>query len=125
MELEPNIPLLRKAVEWVEAQDQLPVQTREWRQEDFVAPEHERVNYYGHDVGCGTAYCVAGWVAAQVHPELEHRYFARVNGEVLYSDDVAMQQLGLDAEQAGVLFSPNNSAADVRKTAEWIAGERL
>ena len=126
---EPNIPLLRKAVEWVEAQAALPEIDREWMQSDWLATPHDRAlwnfNLYGQAAEvvaahCGAAYCVAGWIAQGVDP----RYATASEVDGVHAADVAAGALGLDGDQ-DVLFHGSNTAADVRRIAEEIAGERL
>lgn len=124
-ETEINVPLLRKAVEWVEEQNALPLTTRQWDQTSWVTPEQIRIVDDNLAAGCGTAYCVAGWLAAQQHPELMHSSCAIVGDMKLHSSDVARELLGITDDQADVLFASTNSAADVRRAAEWIAGEQL
>lgn len=130
-----NIPLLRKGVEWVEEQEALPVMTRQWMQDMWVTSEEDRVACLTGETGCGTAYCLAGWVAMQKYPELAEIDFAWVNGKYLRSSDVAAEELGLPGygvapEQYETsclhkLFSPHNTAADIRRIAEELAGEKL
>lgn len=121
---EPNIPLLRKAVEWVEEQEQLDPRTRQWMQETVVLPEDARIIQHHHEVGCGTAYCVAGYVAHLVDPD-------HLRGNQI---EVAAEALGIDWDDRstvqpyvphGGLFSYDNKAADIRSIAEQLAGEKL
>ena len=102
MSTEPNIPLLRKAVEWVEAQAALPEIDREWMQSDWLATPHDRArwNFELHGqvaeivaAHCGAAYCVAGWVAQGVDP----RYATASEVDGIHAADVAAGALGLDA----------------------------
>lgn len=144
-ELEVNIPLLRKAVEWVEVQAELPEIDREWAQESYLTPASNRAValVYGalrttdhwdllSSAGlrriaaqvaphCGTAYCVAGWVAVQVDP----RYITRDTVGGIHCSGVAQKALGLNDDQARMLFHGLNSADSIRRIAENIAGERL
>lgn len=119
-----NVPLLRKAVEWVEEQAALPVETRTWFQGDWVVTEARRLRDHGHSAGCGTSYCVAGWVASQAYPELADSQSALVGDEVLYTSEVAAELLGLTSYDH-TLFWGGNSAADIRRIAEELAGEKL
>lgn len=132
-----NIPLLRKAVEWAEAEAVKPPELREWEQAFWsLTPaqrdlriENQRLSgeqpedYYDNlsreayykAPECGTCYCIAGYVAA-----IEG---VKASGwETAY---VAEERLGLDSEDADALFSSTNTIADVRRIAEEIAGERL
>lgn len=108
METMPNIPLLRKVVEWVEEQDALPYDKCTWNQ-----------MYWAEESNCGTVYCVAGKIAHDLHPDWS------VDKIDKYAKGVAMQALEIGHEDADRLFHENNSAEDVREVAEWIAGERL
>ena len=110
-----NVPLLRKAVEWAEAEAAKPVDQSHWNQMDWVS---ERA--------CGTAYCIAGYVA-QLQDErlVSQSTIYDEDGKYLSSRLVAMEALGLTPPQAGVLFWGANSIEDVRRIAEDLAGEPL
>lgn len=117
-----NLPLLRKAVEWAESEARKPIEQSEWCQE-FFAVLGRRI---GRD--CGTAYCIAGYVAEQAGlPSFD-------------SSVTAMNLLGIELEDAWGnfdwdertghhgLFAASNSIEDVREIAEQIArkyGEEL
>lgn len=115
----PNIPLLRKAVEWAEAEAVKPRDKRQWDQ-----------SFYVSEAPCGTAYCIAGWAVVNAHPQ-------QVTTELgcLYIDDepaewhnTARDLLGLTESEASDLFDDANDIEDVRARAEDIAaraGERL
>lgn len=112
-ETKPNIPALRKAVEWVEQQAALPKEEREWEQIHWIS----RRSY------CGTAYCVAGYVAiklvgAKVDDAARDR---RTNCHV---SDIAAEYLGIRGVEDS-LFCATNDAADIRRAAENLAGEPL
>lgn len=114
----PNIPLLRKAVEWAEAEAAKPKAERLWEQWDYITPKP-----------CGTAYCIAGWVVATTAPNVVLRdgSFER-DGDYLSPFDEAKQLLGLTYHEAEDLFVEDNTIEDVREVAEQIAaraGERL
>ena len=115
---EVNIPLLRKAVEWVEEQDRLPEQQRQWNQWNFVELESDRI-----DGGCGTAYCVAGYIGALVDARFTNTSLIETEDGAMHVADVAEDALGLPDRHG--LFQCNNTAADIRRIAEGIAGERL
>jgi hypothetical protein len=117
---EVNIPLLRKAVEWVEKQDKLPKQQRQWDQADWLSPEDVRIEFDTLAPGCGTAYCLAGYVAQLLDEDYKHS--EEPDGKP-HSADFADTALGLPADHR--MFSCNNSAADIRRIAESIAGESL
>lgn len=127
-ETEVNVPLLRKAVEWAEAEAAKPPELCEWEQNwwslsvqvreqrryyDDLTPEEQRA--FNKAPTCGTCYCIAGYVAAQAG--------ARVAGWGM--EDIATDLLGLDFDAARRLFYSHNTIEDVRRIAEEIAGERL
>lgn len=142
---QPDIPMLRKAVEWVEFQAALPEIDREWVQESYLTRPHDRALALAHaavynriqrrlmayneisqvaarvEPHCGTAYCVAGYVAAYV----DRRYVGTDLVDGVHSSFVATQALGITHEQARDLFHGSNSAEKVRRVAERIAGEPL
>lgn len=119
-----NIPLLRKAVEWAEAEAAKPFEVREWNQFYWKLPPsaaQTTPHLFGIDSGqpkaeaCGTCYCIAG-------------YAAEVQGAAARTSDipvVARKALGLTEFQANQLFNANNTIEDVRRIAEDIAGESL
>lgn len=122
-----NIPLLRKAIEWAEAEAAKPWELSEWNQGWWMSePALVRPSYDLIDAGlarrdqakapeCGTCYCIAGFVAAETQ-NVHDPFLAR---------DTAADALGLDEDQADELFDGGNNIADVRRVAESIAGERL
>lgn len=91
---------------------------------------------------CGTAYCIAGFIASQqpgyaieteavpnlVAPE-NGKYLVRLNetidGKSFHHSTVAREALGISKYSAELLFSGGNDINDVRRIAEYIAGERL
>jgi hypothetical protein len=129
----PNIPLLRKVVEWVEWQEQL-IEGREWYQGAWYEKMDE-ANW----CWCQTAMCVAGKVAwdegwRPIFSEGESSAQYVVKDEMReYVEDVAADLLGIEPEvdypNLGLtnypLFAPGNNASDIRRIAEEIAGERL
>jgi hypothetical protein len=113
-----NIPLLRKAVEWAEAEAAKPEAQCEWWQGEFQVPAMA----LGRD--CDTCYCIAGWVlhTAANKPDIEFSH-ADAAGNLLGIDGYRHLE---DADHG--LFHPANSIEDVRRIAEEIAasaGERL
>lgn len=123
--MEPNVPLLRKMVEWVEEQDALP-EEKEWYQGTwFFTKFHPEEAEW-----CDSAMCVAGKVAVDDGwvPRVVPPHFT---GEVIKGEKrenvwvVAAWLLGLEMEVADVLFNGDNEAHDIRRIAEEIAGERL
>lgn len=131
-----NVPLLRKAVEWVEEQDALDLSVAHHQALLEGSPSYE------HDHGtdrwwnqqtwlkasdCGTAMCLAGFVVtlAGYEPTYDAAYCALPGKYKVTVSDTAQQLLGLSDLQAGRLFAPNNTAADIRELAEAYAGEKL
>lgn len=138
-EPKPNIPLLRKAVEWVEQEAAKPEIDREWDQSAWRrAPElraHSLLLYSEYweskertdqvAAHCGTAYCVAGYVGQMLDERFKNSEVIQVEGEPVHVADFAKDALGLTDEQSEWLFAGVNTAEDVRRIAEEIAGERL
>lgn len=128
---EVNVPLLRKAVEWVEAQDALGQDRSEWLQSNWFSRfDVTGLQTISNDY-CGTKACVAGYIS-----EIEGwKPFFRVGEHatsIVFKDslegsayDVAREALGLTLGEADRLFDGSNSAHRVRVVAEEIAGERL
>lgn len=108
-----NIPLLRKAVEWAEA-EAAKGEMSAWDQTTFVETR----------ALCGTAYCIAGYIGQMLDPAFVASAWS---GEDLVSD-VAAEALGI-APSTGItpghLFYSGNTIEDVRRIAEDLAGERL
>ncbi len=50
----PNIPLLRKCIEWAEVEALKPERECEWDQQNYCKTARQRTAAYG--VPCGTAY---------------------------------------------------------------------
>lgn len=117
-----NIPLLRKAVEWVETQAELSLSDGhcEWDQ-----------TLWAGKTSCGTTYCVAGYVAflegwnLTPTPGIEHISLCSKDGKSAHIPDIAHKVLGLNRWQRDSLFNSTNGASDVRRIAEEIAGEPL
>jgi hypothetical protein len=119
---EPNIPLLRKMVEWVEEQEQLPARDREWEQVSWL----RRGTYWT----CGTVMCVAGKVAVDAgfvpsfgNDDFTYYVTDPVTGQSHDVEKLAAELLGIGDDSP--LFGGSNNAADIRRHAEAIAGERL
>lgn len=107
---QPNVALLRKTLEHIEAHPD------EWDQKWWAARTK-----------CGTTFCFAGWtVALGSSTEVAWQYGYAVctaTGELI--SDVARDLLGLDDNQADRLFGGSNTLADIRRTVEDIIGEPL
>ena len=127
-----NIPLLRKAVEWAEAEAMKPWELSEWSQGNWIASPSSLPgvlpSMYEVDTGraregqkkstdCGTCYCVAGFISVQVQG-IEPELASDVEG-------IAAEALGISDSLADRLFAPHNSIEAVRRIAESIAGEHL
>ena len=123
-----NVPLLRKAVEWVEEQDKLPLVQSQWNQGNWVTSPENWAADIAWETGttvdpaaCGTAYCVAGYIGQMLNPEYKETSIV----DDVHVSDFAAEALGLEYYEADELFSGSNEAEDVRRIAERIAGERL
>lgn len=151
MEPTLNVPLLRKAVEWVEHEAAKPEIDREWYQGTYVATprQHARALAWWAvaddaelpevdemaarlEPHCGTAYCVAGYVAQLVDERFAGKSYIFAPDDPDADDDgdlhcsaLAARELGLSMDQAYDLFYAGNTAADVRRHAEGFAGEAL
>ena len=113
----PNLPELRKAMEWVEEQAALPEEDSQWFQGDYVR--------WGSSIGrtCTSAYCVAGFVASQ---RLSHYEMIVMGPDAV--DRLATEVLGLTQRERSALFNGSNDLREVRRVATAIAyraGERL
>lgn len=136
-----DIPLLRKAVEWVETEAARP-EGGAWNQGQWVfnitqyLDRHDDrtdaeayLQQLGIATSCGTAYCVAGYIGQLLNPGYETTDHCMINGEDTHVSDFAQVALGLTMNERDRLFDGDNDAAEtVRKVAESIAaraGERL
>lgn len=129
-----NIPLLRKAVEWAEAEAERPLHLREWDQAAWLRTPEDRQwtlqadGFVGDGVvteeqlsECGTTYCIAGFVGQT----LDSRYKNSMSVRGVHVSDFAAEALGLSPTEANVLFDAENDIETVRIIAEDIAGEQL
>ena len=122
-----NIPLLRKAVEWAEAEAAMPSRISRWNQGAWVINPVE----IQRDEACGTCYCIAGFVVSQestVAPVTDKWWQVMVDDAIVDEYDfcsLAASRLGIDRADANRLFNASNSIEDVRIQAESIAGESL
>lgn len=122
-----DVPLLRKAVEWVEAEAQKEWRDREWIQGSWFMVRESDTGF------CGTACCVAGWVAMQdesvtmeVGPYGEPTDRVTTSGgHTMHVAEYARDRLGLEEWEADVLFSGANDAEDIRHLAEQFVGDEL
>jgi hypothetical protein len=122
-----NVPLLRKAVEWVEEQVELDG-WGQWDQANWVMPESERIDLYDREPGCGTAYCVAGYVGQLVNPAYAGDAWGGADvgaPGARHVSDVAREALGLTPMQSNTLFESANGVDRIRALAEDFAGGAL
>lgn len=125
----PNIPLLRKMVEWAEEQERLTFDRdqRQWAQASWFGKLYRGGRA---DEWCNTTCCIAGKVALiegwePVFDDDGYADSVTLDGETRLVAEIAARTLGLNAHQAIDLFKSTNTARDVRIVAERIAGERL
>lgn len=125
---ECDIPRLRKHLEWVEGQSQLPPQSRDWRQRVWAELKKDEEGNI-----CGSYRCFAGNVVHEAGGKFEvTRPFSFITDVVLpddpYPQDIesaAAKLLGLNTRAARLLFHEDNQAEVMRPLCEAIAGERL
>jgi hypothetical protein len=139
-EIEINVPMLRKYTEWVEEQEALDWPERQWLQSYWLtgpaAMSAAVAQATGKVMPCGTAYCMAGKIAADADP----RYVTASFVDGVHCSTLAGQLLGLTPVAPGPgegyhdpshpytnhpLFRASNTAATIREIAESLAGERL
>lgn len=130
--VEPNLPLLRNEVEWVEWQETLPPEKREWFQGCYRLPAYMRAQHFMGNASCDTAFCVAGHITETLgYKWSDEESIASVilpDGSVTHAADVARAELRITRDEAIKLFDCDNQAADIRRIAEAIAarvGETL
>jgi hypothetical protein len=115
----PNLPVLRKANEWVQAEALLPLAEREWEQSSWMitAPERKLYAVYVTKaereawLKCGTAYCVAGYVASLDGPVSRTPEGVVIAHDGTQVSEYAQQVLGLTGYEAEELFEGDNSAS--------------
>lgn len=136
----PNIPLLRKGVEWAEEQEQL-VGLRMWNQDFwFRTLDRKLAKQNMYDPLCETGMCIAGFVVTEMEFEIsfdpasgidEGGYYCAsyafdpATGITDQISNIATRELGITEEQSRILFDGINSAHDIRRISEEIAGEKL
>lgn len=146
-----DVPLLRKALEWAEAEAEKPEELRSWDQAFFAVSATERLRYLGAlekvtrekinelvsaGEACGTVYCLAGYVNGALcvdELEAQGREFngSSYNARGETQAEVAAELLGIEPPVSGLrpepghLFAGSNSIEDVRRIAESLAGEKL
>lgn len=133
-----NIELLRDAVEWAEWQDTLDIEKREWDQQAwFVDFDQVRkgtppgfLTLFSHYQGkaeersaCGTAYCLAGYVAQKMEGESYLRFMFQNDPYAAKVPVLAAKHLGVPEEDLIDLFEEGNRVADIRRCAENLAAK--
>ncbi len=124
-----NIPVLRKAVEWIEEQAKIPWRDRVWDQTRWVGnqrtPDINLDHIYGATGVCGTTYCMAGYIA-------QSNGWTPVGMDAFWKDGVtkraaviAREILNIERDDAGLLWFAPNDPVIIRERAEEIAGEKL
>lgn len=136
--LRPDLPLLRKGLEWIEAQAARPPREREWFQGAWRAAGKQCRR------SCNTAYCLAGYICEitggqWVSDDPTDPGFDKLRwepGDPLYEGHPvwatvsarAQRKLGLDYQTACSLFQSGLSARQLHRTIEQVfveAGEQL
>lgn len=114
-----DVPLLRKVVEWAEAEAARPIEECEWNQELWAVAgvEIERT--------CGTAFCVAGKLISDADGADSLNALSGVGciqrgAELLGVSSQDVWSQGRYDEPQG-LFAPGNTIADVRAEAAELA----
>lgn len=124
---ECDIPKLRKHLEWVEEQCQLPYGERDWNQRVWADP------IIMEDNVCRTYRCFAGNVIHEAGGKFirdSESYFitdALMPGKDTPEDieEVARRLLGINSIATRLLFDEDNRAEVMRLLCEAIAGESL
>lgn len=130
----PDIPLLRKVVDWAAHEDALadrdPFYLPRWVQSTWRTPAYDASRR------CETAFCIAGYTVeasptarwASDDPEDALYYSALLDGGdglPHHAQQAAQRLLGITHDQADGLFHALNTLDDVRRVASRIAGEPL
>lgn len=102
-----NTDLLKRTLAHIEANPS------EWQQSSWAAR-----------TDCGTAYCFAGWAVKLSKPdavpyfesnESDVTFLARSEGDVFDIEDLAIDLLDIECDEADQLFAPSNSLDDLRR----------
>lgn len=115
-----DVGLLRKAVDWVREQDALPWWDSAWAQGEWAAD-------VSGERSCGTAYCVAGYIAS-MHGTVRTDGSSAVvteDGNWAHIPTYAREKLGITERESNVLFHAANSCADIEYIASRLAGEEI
>ncbi|MGH3498425.1 MAG: hypothetical protein ACRDP1_13270 [Nocardioidaceae bacterium] len=129
----PDLPLLRKALEWAEAEAAKPEQEREWNQNYWRLNPETAAEAELPAPACGTTYCLFGWVCYLAGEEWVSSASGGHLADGVHLDGVdvftrAADLLGLDSATAGRLSHFANTIDDLRRIGEEIAasvGETL
>lgn len=86
-------------------------------------PELHDQRAYATKTACGTAHCIAGWIAVLTghKPDVKHGGIVTVGGRSVRI--LATEKAGLTHDEAGELFSSYNKRTDIDKIIAEI-GER-
>lgn len=126
----PDLPLLRKAVEWAETEATKPDGESQWYQDTWRTTHGDTSEGF-----CGTSFCIAGYVAETTEgnwvgqserlyaKDYDHPECVKVNParNTVHVSDRAQRLLGLTHGEAAQLFSAYNTIDDVRRAAKRIA----
>lgn len=128
-----NVPLLRKVVEWAEAQSVLA--ESKWFQGSWFRQEVKLAKQDLTDPMCGTSMCLAGYAAhldgwMPVLESTEDGIYQQANqahkdGVFQNYEAIGAELLDLTYGEGERLFAGYNTVVEIREIAEAIAGERL
>ena len=131
-----NVRLLGRAVRWVESQQRLA--SKAWYQGAWWRRDVADARADRDDPFCGSAMCVAGKVCLDAGflpvivtesdlPDVEWADQCQdpITGEILDFDVAAARLLGIEMDDARLLFAGSNNVNDIRQIAEDIAGQPL
>lgn len=109
-----NVDLLTQAVEWVEWQDTLPNRKQEWYQGAWATEKQSNDGY------CGTAYCMAGYIAEQTLSSNERMVLGvNLTREEFREDESMWDDIFENIEAHGPMII--DRGADVKEA--WQSGD--
>jgi hypothetical protein len=133
-QVQPNVPLMRKILEQIEADPSLLIMDN-WATDLSITSDATQyvkalLTNRGLVNTCGTTRCIAGWAAEFTGwtPQFTSSGIAEdaeKDGQFGHIEDIAQRELGLTDFQAASLFYLNDDLDRIRATMEQIAGERL